>query len=234
MTDQFSIDKLFRVSCEREFSVRGKTVKLWVRTLGAANNAARNDYATTRTRALLSKIRREGTPEHERIMLAPHDEHREELTARALLLSLRRFAVEASREVVPNDTAEPGDNPTITEVIESIDAEETAKVEAVKEIDGLAKSRLKQFEEELRAMDDIELVEKVVELTVDNALSAEFNHASDVATLYYSVFSDEKMKQRFFSSTEEVDEADNDFINQLLTCYAELDVYAVRPDELKN
>jgi hypothetical protein len=209
-------------------------VKLWVRTLGAANNAARNDYATTRTRALLSKIRREGTPEHERIMLAPHDEHREELTARALLLSLRRFAVEASREVVPNDTAEPGDNPTITEVIESIDAEETAKVEAVKEIDGLAKSRLKQFEEELRAMDDIELVEKVVELTVDNALSAEFNHASDVATLYYSVFSDEKMKQRFFSSTEEVDEADNDFINQLLTCYAELDVYAVRPDELKN
>ncbi len=41
MSDQAIIDKLFRVSAEREFSVHGKRVKLWVRTLGAAANAHR-------------------------------------------------------------------------------------------------------------------------------------------------------------------------------------------------
>ena len=234
MSDTFNIDKLFRVTLEREFSVRGQKLKLWLRTLGTAANAYREQYAIGRARTLLAMIRREGTLENDTYMLLPHSEHRDELIARALLMNMRHLTQEIARDARPDDVPEAPEFPTLTEIVEAEDAEEAAVIAMRDEVNAAAKSRLALYQEELQEMDDITLIEEVVRLMVDGALSQEFNRASDCGTLYGAVFTDAKFSQRLFSSPAEVGEADPELVAQLSTAYAEIDVYANRPDELKN
>jgi hypothetical protein len=234
MSAKFSVDKLFRVTTERTVDARGTALKFWLRTLGASANAYREQYAIGAARSKLALIRREGTLENETYMLLPHQEHRDELIARALLINMRRLSQEVAREFRPNEVLEPPEFPTITEIVEAEDGEAVAEVAMQEEVNIAAKSRLRLYEEELQAMNEIDLVEEVVRLMVDGALSVEYNRASDAATLYNAVFSDAKFAQRFFESPQEVGEADPALVDQLLTCYAELDVFSTKPDELKN
>lgn len=234
MSDQAIIDKLFRVSECREFVVHGKKVKLFVRTLGSAANAHRENYALARTRALLARIKREGSPENEMFMLAPHDEARDELLARALLMKTGGLAYEIAKDMVPADTPEAPDDPTLTEIVEAEDAAEAARIDMLDNAKATAKARAEEIKAELEAMDDIQLIEEVVKLTIDGALSAEFNRQSNFATLYNAVFTDKGMTKRYFDSPEEASEADPEFVDMLLGCYSELDVFFLKQEDLKN
>ncbi len=167
-------------------------------------------------------------------MQAPHDEHRDELLARALLMRTGNLAYDISKEMTPRDTPEAPDDPTLTEIVEAEDAEEAARIELLEDAEATARARALEIKAELEAMDDIQLIEEVVKLTIDGALSAEFNRWSNFATLFNAAFTDKAMTKRYFDSPEEASEADPDFVQQILACYAELDVFFIRPDELKN
>jgi hypothetical protein len=234
MSETYNVDRLFRVTLQREFAVRGQKKKLWLRTLGTAANAYREQYAVGKARLLLARIKHEGTSEHETYMLLPHEEARDELIARALMMNMRHLTSEVAREVTPHESLEAPEFPTLTEVVEAEEGEDIAHAETVAEINEVVKGRLQLYEEELQAMDDIDLIEEVVRLVIEGALSAEFNRASNAATLFHGVYTDKDFTKRFFISPEEVTEGDPSFIEQLLTAYAEIDVFASAPDELKK
>lgn len=227
------VDRLMRVTSTVTISVRGKRKKLYLRTLGALNAQARTDYATSRTRKLLSKLRDESSEEYKMYLLSA-ESPRDDMLKRAYMMGLSRIYRETEDVVRPDDVMEPGDKPTITEVMEYENKREDADKDAQDERDRIAQEKYDQYKAELEAMDDIDLTEHLRELMTESILNGEWGKASNDATLYFSVFSDPGFKNRYFSSIEEVAESAPELYNDLVAAYVELDSYAGSPDELKN
>lgn len=227
------IDKLFRVTADRKFTLRGQTVHLYLRTIGAVDDAARNDYAVAASRKLLRKLRDTQSPEFLQY-LDLDGVSREDMVEQTIMLKRPQFwrdaAVNAYREVDP----EPPDNPTITEVVEA--AEETERLDLAVEDERAqyVKDATEEFRQELEAMDEIDLMETLRMLRTDSLLNGTYVQASNAYTIFAATYCDRKYTKRYFSDPSEASNSDPQFLEELLAYYMELDVFAQRSDELKK
>jgi len=228
------IDRLMRVTSTVTISVRGKSQKIYLRTLGAINAQARTDYATSRTRKLLVALRDPQSEAYRTYLDAIEGTPREDMLQRAYMMGLARIYRDTKDEVRPDDVLEPSDNPTITEVMDYENRREQAETDALDERSRLAQEKYAAYKAELEAMDDIALVEQLRDLMIDSLLNSEWGKASNDATLYYCSFRDAGHKTHYFESVGEVAEADPELYNELVSAYVELDSFASAPDELKN
>lgn len=227
------IDKLFRVTSERQITVRGVTRTVYLRTISGVEESARNDYAVSQSRAKLRALRQQGSPEWNQYMNMDGFSN-EELIERAMNLKRPAFVRAALLNVHRTVDPEPPDHPTITEVAEAEEEMERLDGEVENERASYVSDLAKEYRERIVGLDVIALANEVRDLLTDALLSSAYNQASNCYTLFAACYEDDKYRRRYFTSAEEVAEADNAMIQELLAEYAEIDAFSQRPEELKN
>lgn len=215
----------------------GKKATIWVRLLGESDlneSFKLSRIASTRRREALRDVE---SLEYQDEIVPLGELTREELTTMILGTVRNRFMTEAfvkvDRDEIPKieEFAVEPDAPTLEEQ-ENLDKKiEEQRVEYDRKIDDYINARLRDYEAELKAKKDDEIVKEAQSSMADilplQAFFAELNAQKG----WRGAYIDEKCKQRIFTDVNDFKEADDQLKKQISDAYSSLELGS---DDIKN
>lgn len=230
-----SIDRLFRTTATGiKIAHNGKEMTVNIRTLGAAEDQQRADYAIGRARHMLYAVPSPDSPEHAIYARSIQYEPRAALEERAQVMQWPNLFRAARDEIKPPDPIEPGDNPSLAEIVEAQVQTEEVDAQRDTDISELLKEKIAEYAAEVAAMDDILLHRTVIDLLAQSLANRAFTEAHEDFTLYAAVYTDAKFTKRLFESPDEPKGLQASVREQLLAEYDKVDAFTGAQDELKN
>lgn len=234
MKKRYSLDDLLRVTAEVPLERRGKQFKVYLRTLGVAADDARRVYATRQARLVYKKLHDPESIERQELLEPLARAGRDDLIDLIVTMKRGDFIRDAQFEVVPLDTPEPPDEPTIIDIVETEETQDAIERDLAAERSAYVERRSAEYRAACADKSVDDLLAEANQLRIDAQVNAAFSDAYMDATLYWSVYRDPQYKKHFFSGPEGVGEIDPQVREALVREYYALDEFTQDPDGLKN
>lgn len=226
------IDDLFRWF--KETKVGGK--KIWMRTLGASDDAARTRASIAAARVARGRLLRD-TPERQGLLNAMGG-----MTRSECLDVIATWHEQMSRSIVDSqpqaklhvpDPPDP-EEPTLEAVLEAEEEQE----EVAERVEKNRESWIIESVQVLMKQYDAKSDEELFDIAMSREVEAHANHAYarwwEYETIARSCFTDEAMTKRMFESAEVVSGIGHRAKEMLIEEYYDLDRFARDTEALKN
>jgi len=228
MTDM-KMDRFWR--WYKSISLGGRTI--WLRTLSAADDAARSKTAMDMARQYRAKLLNDDSDERVAMLSAYNAAGRDQMLATTNAYDREMLRAASYNEVHPPDPPDAKGN-TLMDVLDVEDSVEDARRKLLLDREKYVQEHMETLRSEREKLSDEELRDIVLEMEVAARSTQAYADEFDRQTVFRACYEDEKSTRRTFSSSTDVGEVAISTYRKLLDEYRELDNFAANPDELKN
>ena len=224
-----TLDELFRWQAPAEITIKGRTVKVLLKTLGEAAEKDRRDKAMAASRLALRDFDDTESLLHINRVRPMLDMPEDKLRELVFALQLDSFKERAGDEIIQYKDDSVRSPESLTEVIEQSDQSEQDEKERIDAEANWVKAAMVSFEQDYDAMErgqrEAEALRLLRELVAREAYMARWISC----TLHRSVYT-ESGDRLYYASLDQWDNADQGFREKAMGCYLELDKASRNPN----